>query len=89
MEIAPQYTGTGVSMNAHPKFGERYNWTVKYPDIKGRTPVMDYAWRQMLDIGSDRYEYHYDLVNLGRQALGDYFDIPATPGACCFAALYG
>ncbi|MBQ2149955.1 MAG: alpha-N-acetylglucosaminidase [Bacteroidales bacterium] len=75
MEIAPQYTGTGVSMNAHPKFGERYNWTVKYPDIKGRTPVMDYAWRQMLEIGSDRYEYHYDLVNLGRQALGDYFDI--------------
>ena len=75
MNIAPQYTGSGVSMNSHPKFGERWNWTVKYPDIKGRTPVMDYAWRKMLSIGSDRYEYKYDLVNLGRQALGDYFDI--------------
>ncbi len=75
MNIAPKYTGSGVSMNAHPKFGERWNWTVKYPDIKGRTPVMDYAWRKMLEIGSDRYEYKYDLVNLGRQALGDYFDI--------------
>ena len=75
MNIAPQYTGSGVSMNGHPKFGEHYNWTVKYPDIKGRTPVMDHTWRQMLEIGSDRYEYKYDLVNLGRQALGDYFDM--------------
>ena len=75
MNIAPKYTGSGVSMNSHPKFGERWNWTVKYPDIKGRTPVMDYAWHKMLEIGSDRYEYKYDLVNLGRQALGDYFDI--------------
>ena len=75
MNIAPQYTGSGVSMNGHPKFGERWNWTVKYPDIKGRTPIMDYAWRKMLEIGSDRYEYKYDLVNLGRQALGDLFDV--------------
>ena len=75
MDIAPQYTGSGVSMNAHPKFGPYWKWTVKYPDIKGRTPVMDHAWRQMLQIGSDRYEYRYDLVNLGRQALGDYFDV--------------
>lgn len=75
MNIAPQYTGTGVSMNSHPVLGPKpYNWTVKFPDIKGRTPVMDYAWRKMLEIGSDRYEYKYDLVNLGRQALGDYFD---------------
>ena len=75
MNIAPQYTGSGVSMNGHPKFGERWNWTVKYPDIKGRTPIMDYAWRKMLEVGSDRYEYRYDLVNLGRQALGDLFDV--------------
>ncbi len=75
MNIAPKYTGSGVSMNSHPVFGPKpYNWTVKFPDIKGRTPVMDYAWRKMLEIGSDRYEYKYDLVNLGRQALGDYFD---------------
>ena len=74
MNIAPRYTGSGVSMNGHPNFGHWYKWTVKYPDIKGRTPVMDYAWRKMLEIGSDRYEYKYDLVNLGRQALGDYFD---------------
>ena len=75
MNIAPQYTGTGVSMNGHPKFGRYWKWTVKYPDIKGRTPVMDHAWRQMLELGSDRYEYRCDLVNLGRQALGDYFDV--------------
>ncbi|MBQ9310591.1 MAG: alpha-N-acetylglucosaminidase [Bacteroidales bacterium] len=74
-EIAPQYTGTGVSMNAHPKFGEHYNWTVKYPDIKGWTPFLKGAWREMLEIGSDRYEYKYDVANIGRQALGDYFDI--------------
>ena len=36
---------------------------------------MDHAWRQMLEVGSDRYEWRYDLVNLGRQALGDYFDV--------------
>ena len=75
MNIAPQYTGSGVSMNGHPKFGHWWKWTVKYPDIKGRTPIMDYAWKKMLEIDSDRYEYKYDLVNLGRQALGDYFDI--------------
>ena len=74
-DIAPRYTGTGVSANAHPKFGANWNWTVKYPDIKGRTPIMDHAWRQMLEIPSTRYEYRYDLVNLGRQALGDYFDM--------------
>jgi alpha-N-acetylglucosaminidase len=75
MNIAPKYTGSGVSMNAHPKFGHWWKWTVKYPDIKGRTPIMNYAWKKMLEIGSDRYEYRYDLVNLGRQALGDYFDM--------------
>ena len=76
MEIAPQYTGSGVSMNAHPKFGPQYyNWTVKYPDIKGYTPFLKGVWREMLEIGSDRYEYRYDVANIGRQALGDYFDI--------------
>lgn len=76
MEIAPKYTGSGVSMNAHPKFGDDYyNWTVKYPDIKGYTPFLKGVWREMLEIGSDRYEYKYDVANIGRQALGDYFDI--------------
>jgi len=75
MEIAPKYTGTGVSAVSHPHFGTYWNWTVRYPDIKGRTPVMDGFWREMLSLGSERYAYKYDLVNLGRQAFGDYFDV--------------
>ena len=74
-DVAPAYTGTGVAAVSHPNFGKNWNWTVRYPDIKGRTPIMDSLWRRMLSVGSDRAEYKYDLVNLGRQALGDYFAI--------------
>ena len=73
-DAAPQYTGSGVSANGHPKLGKWWRWTVKYPDIKGITPTMR-IWREMLSVPSSTEAYRYDLVNLGRQALGDQFDI--------------
>ena len=73
-DVAPQYTGSGVSANGHPKLGGWWRWTVKYPDIKGVTPTMR-IWREMLEVPSSTEAWKYDLVNLGRQALGDQFDI--------------
>ena len=73
-KVAPQYTGSGVSANGHPVLNGQWNWTVKHPDIKGVTPTMR-IWREMLGVKAGTEAWKYDLVNLGRQALGDQFDI--------------
>nr|WP_238315256.1 alpha-N-acetylglucosaminidase C-terminal domain-containing protein [Segatella maculosa] len=65
--IMPSYVNeSGTVVCARPSFEARY-LNITYPDeLLG-------VWRTLLDIDSDKREHLYDIVNVGRQVLGDFF----------------
>lgn len=65
--IMPSYIDeAGTVVCAQPAFTARYMRTT-YP----KTLLL--AWKKLLSLNSDRAEYRFDVVNLGRQVIGDYF----------------
>ncbi len=65
-------TGHSTLVGAHPSLEGNWFWTTK-PITGYEFPTLWNAWQKMLTLDSDRDLFEYDLVNLGRQALGDYF----------------
>lgn len=71
-----RYAQTGLSTltNAHPSLEGNWHWTTK-PTIDYRIPTLWHAWETLLTVDSDRDFYKFDIVNIGRQLLGDYFHV--------------
>ena len=65
-------TGHSTLTNAHPCLTGNWHWTTK-PDVGYDFPTLWRVWRQLLTVESRRDTYRFDVVNVGRQVLGDYF----------------
>lgn len=65
-------TGHSTLTNAHPCLTGNWHWTTK-PDIGYTFSTIWNVWRRMLTVDSPRDSYRFDVVNVGRQVLGDYF----------------
>ncbi len=71
--VQPALCGQGPLTNCRPTIDGFAWWTVK-PNIEYPNATLVRAWGQMLDVDScDRDSYVFDCVNLGRQALSNYF----------------
>ncbi|MDE6240002.1 MAG: alpha-N-acetylglucosaminidase [Muribaculaceae bacterium] len=71
--VQPSLCGQGPLTNCRPTIDGFAWWTVK-PNIDYRNVNLLHAWGKMLDVDScDRDSYVFDCVNLGRQALSNYF----------------
>lgn len=71
--VQPAQVGQGTLTNAHPALEGNWHWTTK-PTIEYRYQDLWQAWSQLLDVENCRRNtYIFDVVNLGRQVLGDYF----------------
>ncbi|MDE6368868.1 MAG: alpha-N-acetylglucosaminidase, partial [Muribaculaceae bacterium] len=71
--VQPSLCGQGPLTNCRPTLDGFAWWTVK-PNIDYRNVNLLRAWGKMLDVDScDRDSYVFDCVNLGRQALSNYF----------------
>ncbi|WP_290540967.1 alpha-N-acetylglucosaminidase [Alistipes sp.] len=68
----PAQTGLATLTCAHPSLEGNWYWTTK-PTVGYEFPTLWKVWEQLLAVGSDRDTYRFDVVNLGRQVLGDYF----------------
>ena len=65
--IMPSYVNeSGTVVCARPSFEARYLNTTYPAELLG-------VWKTLLDIDSDKREHLYDIVNVGRQVLGDFF----------------
>ncbi len=70
--VNPAQTGQATLTSAHPSLEGNWHWTTKPAtgyDIKELYEV----WTMLLTVDSNRDSYRFDLVNIGRQLLGDYF----------------
>jgi alpha-N-acetylglucosaminidase len=66
-KIMPSYIGeSGTLVCAHP------NMTVR-PQNKTYPEDLLAVWKKLLGIDSQRREHLFDIVNVGRQVLGEYF----------------
>lgn len=71
--VQPSLCGQGPLTNCRPTLDGFAWWTVK-PNIDYRNANLLRAWGKMLEVDScDRDSYVFDCVNLGRQALSNYF----------------
>lgn len=71
--VQPALCGQGPLTNCRPTIDGFAWWTVK-PNIDYRNATLTKAWGMMLDVEDCRRDsYVYDCVNLGRQALSNYF----------------
>lgn len=71
--IEPALCGQGPLVNARPSLTGFSWWTTK-PNIGYCNGQLVSAWGDMLAVeGSDRYSHAFDCVNLGRQAMSNYF----------------
>ncbi len=71
--IEPALCGQGPLVNARPSLTGFSWWTTK-PNVGYSNARLVEAWGDMLAVdGSDRYTHAFDCVNLGRQALSNYF----------------
>lgn len=69
----PAALGQGTLTNARPSFSGQGNWTTT-PTIHYSNRLLLQAWNGLLKANvSDRDAYLFDVVNLGRQVLGNYF----------------
>lgn len=68
----PAQTGQSTLPNAHPTLEGNWHWTTK-PTVGYDFPTLWRVWQQLLGVDSDRDTYRFDMVNIGRQLLGDYF----------------
>lgn len=67
-------TGHGDLTNSKPVFEKNYAWTVrqeKYYDNKDLLKV----WQLLLQSNSKTDTYYFDLVNVGKQVMGNYFPV--------------
>ena len=67
--------GQGTLTNARPCLKGNDHWTTK-PTIEYQRKDLIEAWHILLSAkGSKRDSYEFDVINLGRQVLGDYFNV--------------
>lgn len=65
-------TGHATLTCAHPALEGNWHWTTK-PSLNYSVETLWGIWETLLAADSDRDTYKYDVVNLGRQVLGDVF----------------
>lgn len=71
--IQPAQVGQGTLTNARPCLKGNGHWTTK-PTIEYQPKDLVEAWRLLLLVKDcQRDSYEFDLVNIGRQVLGNYF----------------
>lgn len=71
--IEPSLCGQGPLVNARPSLTGFSWWTTK-PNVGYSNAQLVEAWGDLLAVDcSDRYTHAFDCVNLGRQALSNYF----------------
>lgn len=72
--IQPAQVGQGTLTNARPSLKGNGHWTTK-PTIEYQPKDLVNAWKLLLSVkGSKRNTYEFDVVNIGRQVLGNYFN---------------
>lgn len=72
--IQPAQVGQGTLTNARPTLKGNGEWTTK-PTIEYLPKDLMYAWELLLSAKeSKRDTYKFDLVNIGRQVLGNYYN---------------
>ena len=70
----PASLGQATLTNARPTLTGSGNWTTN-PGIGYNNTVLLKAWEKLLQVPfRDRAAYRYDIVNIGRQVLGNYFE---------------
>ena len=70
--IDPTLCGQGALINARPSL-DGFSWWTCNPNIRyANTNLVD-AWKLMLDADSKRDAHVFDCVNIGRQAMSNYF----------------
>lgn len=65
-------TGHATLTCAHPALEGNWHWTTK-PSTNYSVETLWNVWETLLAAPSDRDAYKFDIVNIGRQVLGDYF----------------
>lgn len=71
--IQPAQVGQGTLTNARPYMKGNVYWTTK-PTVEYKFEDLLEVWRLLLSVENiDRDTYEFDVVNIGRQVLGDYF----------------
>lgn len=67
--------GQGTLTNARPSLAGHGNWTTN-PAVQYSNAILFDVWESMLKVkGTKSKTYHYDVVNIGRQVLGNYFHL--------------
>ena len=64
--------GQGTLTNTRPCLEKNGTWTTR-PGIRYDNKQLFEIWEQMLESNSTRESYMYDVVNIGRQVLSNYF----------------
>lgn len=72
--IYTEFSKTGHSslVCAHPALEGNWHWTTR-PSTNYSISDLWNAWKLLLEVSSERDAYIYDVVNVGRQLLGDCF----------------
>lgn len=69
----PASLGQGTLTNARPTLIGSGNWTTN-PGINYSNGILFRVWQKMLQVPDNlRSTYEYDIVNIGRQVLGNHF----------------
>lgn len=72
---SPTVLGQSTLTNAQPSFTGHGNWTTD-PKIDYQNSDLMKAWGLLLKVlHPERDAYKYDIVNIGRQVLGNYFSV--------------
>jgi alpha-N-acetylglucosaminidase len=72
---SPTTLGQGTLTNARPSFTGHGNWTTD-PKITYQNSDLLRAWGVLLKVlNPERDAYKYDIVNVGRQVIGNYFSV--------------
>ena len=73
--LQPAQVGQGTLTNARPCLRGNGHWTTK-PTIEYHSKDLLEAWKLLLSVKDcKRNSYEFDLVNIGRQVLGNYFSV--------------
>ena len=71
----PDHLGQATLTNAKPCLTGHSNWTTN-PQITYNNADLLKAWQQLLQVApNNRATYRFDVVNIGRQVLGNYFSV--------------
>lgn len=70
----PAKLGQATLSNARPTLKGSGNWTTN-PDINYNNQDLFMAWELMLIKPGNTQSYEYDIVNIGRQVLGNHFKV--------------